>query len=82
MQIALKTEYGAEDVDVVRNGLIAANRELSGREAGYHPFVFHLIEPEAEFLSAARSDMARSIGSMSTSSTCRPSCAGRVTAPD
>lgn len=47
MQIALKTEYAAEDVDVVRSGLIAANREMSGREAGYHPFVFHLIEPES-----------------------------------
>lgn len=47
MQIALKTEFGAEDVDVVRRGLIAANRELSGREAGYHPFVLHLLDPES-----------------------------------
>lgn len=47
MQIALKTEFGAEDVDVVRRGLIAANRDLSGREAGYDPFVLHLVDPES-----------------------------------
>lgn len=45
MEIALKTEFEAEDIDVIRVGLIAANREASGRIAGYHPFVFHLIDP-------------------------------------
>jgi GNAT superfamily N-acetyltransferase len=44
MQIALKTTYTAEDVDVVRLGLLAANRKNSGREAGYYPFVFHLLD--------------------------------------
>jgi GNAT superfamily N-acetyltransferase len=46
MDIVLKTERTAEDIDVVRSGLIAANREASGRVAGYHPFVFHLLDPQ------------------------------------
>ena len=46
MEIALKTEYDAQDVEVVRAGLIAANHEASGRAAGYHPFVFHLLDPQ------------------------------------
>ena len=46
MEIRLKTEFTGDDVDVVRNDLIAANREASGRVAGYHPFVFHLLDPE------------------------------------
>lgn len=45
MDIALKTEFTEADVDAVRTGLIAANREASGRVAGYHPFVFHLLDP-------------------------------------
>lgn len=44
MEIALKTTYTAEDVDAVRLGLIEANRKNSGREAGYHPFVFHILD--------------------------------------
>ncbi len=46
MEIVLKTEFTAEDIDAVRRGLVEANREASGRPAGYHPFVFHLRDPE------------------------------------
>lgn len=49
MKIALKTTFTDADVAVVRSGLIAANREASGRVAGYHPFVFHLVDPATGF---------------------------------
>lgn len=44
MEIALKTEYTTEDIDAVRSGLIAFNAEASGRPAGYHPFVIHVLD--------------------------------------
>ncbi|HZY67096.1 MAG TPA: GNAT family N-acetyltransferase [Devosia sp.] len=44
MKIALKTAFDTRDVDVVRAGLVAANREASGRDAGYAPFVFHVLD--------------------------------------
>jgi GNAT superfamily N-acetyltransferase len=44
VQIRLKTEFTTEDVDAVRAPLIANNREASGRVAGYHPFVFHVLD--------------------------------------
>jgi len=45
VRIDLKTDYSGEDVDAIRLPLIASNREASGRVAGYHPFVFHIIDP-------------------------------------
>ena len=44
MDIVLKTEFTGDDIDAVRRGLIDFNREASGRVAGYHPFVFHVID--------------------------------------
>jgi GNAT superfamily N-acetyltransferase len=44
VEIALKTTFTQEDVDIVRTGLIAANRENSRREAGYYPFVLHIVD--------------------------------------
>jgi GNAT superfamily N-acetyltransferase len=46
MEVVLKTQFTGEDIDAVRRGLIEANRRASGREAGYHPFVFHLRDPK------------------------------------
>ena len=46
MEVVLKTEFTADDIDAVRRGLIEANREASGRKAGYDPFVFHLRDPK------------------------------------
>jgi GNAT superfamily N-acetyltransferase len=53
VQIALKTTYTAEDVDVVRLGLIEANRVNSRREAGYYPFVFHLLDDSGKPVGGA-----------------------------
>jgi GNAT superfamily N-acetyltransferase len=44
VEIALKTEFTGEDIEAVRAPLIAFNREASGRVAGYHPFVFHILD--------------------------------------
>ena len=47
VRIDLKTDYSGEDVDAIRLPLIASNREASGRAAGYHPFVFHIVDSES-----------------------------------
>jgi GNAT superfamily N-acetyltransferase len=47
VRIDLKTEPTSEDIEVIRQGLIASNREASGRVAGYYPFAFHLIDPQS-----------------------------------
>ena len=46
MLITLKTEFNAHDIDVVRSGLAASNRVASGRDPGFFPFVFHLVDPQ------------------------------------
>jgi GNAT superfamily N-acetyltransferase len=45
MEVVLRTGFAAEDVDAVRRGLIDANRQAAGRNAGREPFVFHLRDP-------------------------------------
>jgi GNAT superfamily N-acetyltransferase len=46
VDIALKLDPDAADEKAVRDGLIAFNRKNSGREAGWQPFVLHLVDPE------------------------------------
>jgi GNAT superfamily N-acetyltransferase len=53
VEIALKTTFTEQDVDAVRLGLIAANRENSGREAGYFPFVFHIVDDAGKPIGGA-----------------------------
>jgi GNAT superfamily N-acetyltransferase len=53
VQIALKTEFAAEDVEAIRNGLILSNREASGRAAGYHPFVLHVLDGTGQAVGGA-----------------------------
>jgi GNAT superfamily N-acetyltransferase len=45
VEIALKLDPGKADLAPIINGIIAFNRTASGREAGYQPFAFHLIDP-------------------------------------
>ena len=44
MEIALKTNYTADDIEAVRGPLSAFNARASGRPAGYYPFVFHILD--------------------------------------
>jgi GNAT superfamily N-acetyltransferase len=53
VEIALKTTFTEQDINAVRLGLIAANRENSGREAGYHPFVFHILDADGKPIGGA-----------------------------
>jgi GNAT superfamily N-acetyltransferase len=53
MELALKTTITAEDVDAVRAPLIAFNRRASGRDAGYHPFVLHVLDDAGKAVGGA-----------------------------
>jgi GNAT superfamily N-acetyltransferase len=53
MEIALKTTFTEQDVDAVRSGLIAINRENSGRDSGYFPFVFHILDDDGKPIGGA-----------------------------
>ena len=53
MEIALKTEFTGDDIEAVRAPLIAFNREASGRVAGYHPFVFHILDDSGKPVGGA-----------------------------
>lgn len=45
MEIALKLDPEKADTDAILVALMASNREASGRDDGYQPFVLQLIDP-------------------------------------
>lgn len=45
--IVLKLNPEQADIDPIINGLIEYNNSVSGRDPNYHPFAFHLLDPES-----------------------------------
>jgi GNAT superfamily N-acetyltransferase len=53
VEITLNRDPSRADIDVVELGLIAANRENSGRDAGYFPFAFHILDDAGKPIGGA-----------------------------
>jgi GNAT superfamily N-acetyltransferase len=46
MELAIKLDPDKADIDVVLNGLVAANRKAAGRNLGWQPVAIHLLDPD------------------------------------
>lgn len=53
MQIVLRTEPTAADIDAVRLPLRAFNSAALGRDAGYFPFAFHILDADGRPIGGA-----------------------------